>query len=39
MEMPPHETKPKTLEDIRREDELIAKAKAGQLAEKETPRD
>jgi len=33
LETPPPETKPKTLEDIKREDELIAKAKAGMLAE------
>jgi len=33
LETPPPETKPKTLEDIKREDELIAKAKAGILAE------
>lgn len=32
-ELPP-ETKPKTLEDVKREDELIAKAKAGELVEK-----
>ncbi len=37
LETPPPETKPKTLEDIRHEDELIAKAKAGKLAEKEAP--
>jgi pyruvate carboxylase subunit B len=35
LETPPPETKPKTLEDIKREDELIAKAKAGKLAEAE----
>jgi len=29
LETPPPETKPKTLEDVKREDELIAKAKAG----------
>jgi pyruvate/oxaloacetate carboxyltransferase len=34
LEAPPPEVKPKTLEDIKREDELIAKAKAGQLVEK-----
>ncbi len=33
LETPPPETKPKTLEDIKREDELIVKAKAGMLAE------
>ncbi len=34
LETPPPELKPKTMEDIRREDELIAKAKAGKLIEK-----
>jgi len=34
LESPPPEVKAKTLEDVRREDELIAKAKAGQLVEK-----
>ena len=34
LESPPPETKPKTLEDVKREDEIIAKAKAGKLAEK-----
>jgi len=34
LETPPPEVKPKTLEDVKREDELIAKAKAGQLVEK-----
>ncbi|TEU04254.1 MAG: pyruvate carboxylase subunit B [Dehalococcoidia bacterium] len=34
LEEPPPETKPKTLEDVNREDELIAKAKAGKLEEK-----
>ncbi|HUU62444.1 MAG TPA: pyruvate carboxylase subunit B [Dehalococcoidia bacterium] len=34
LEEPPPETKPKTLEDVKREDELIAKAKAGKLEEK-----
>jgi pyruvate carboxylase subunit B len=33
LETPPPEVKPKTMEDIRREDELIAKVKAGKLAE------
>jgi len=37
LETPPPEVKPKTMEDVRRENELIAKAKAGKLAEKETP--
>jgi pyruvate carboxylase subunit B len=35
LETPPPEVKPKTLEDIKREDELIAKAKAGLLVEKQ----
>ena len=35
LETPPPEVKPKTLEDVKREDELIAKVKAGKLAEKE----
>jgi pyruvate carboxylase subunit B len=34
LETPPPETRPKTLEDVKREDELIAKAKAGKLADK-----
>jgi len=34
LETPPPELKPKTMEDIRHEDELIAKAKAGKLREK-----
>ena len=34
LEEPPPETKLKTLEDVKREDELIAKAKAGKLVEK-----
>lgn len=33
LEEPPPETKGKTLEDIKREDELVAKAKAGELVE------
>jgi len=33
-EQPPPETKPKTLEDVKREDELIEKALKGQLMEK-----
>lgn len=33
LETPPPEVKPKTMEDVRREDELIAKAKAGKLVE------
>ncbi len=34
LETPPPETRPKTLEDVKREDQLIAKAKAGKLVEK-----
>jgi len=34
LEKPPEAVKPKTLEDIKREDELIAKAKAGKLVER-----
>ncbi len=34
LEQPPPETKTKTLEDIHREDEIIAKAKAGELVSK-----
>jgi pyruvate carboxylase subunit B len=34
LEEPPPETKPKTLEEVKREDELVAKAKAGKLVEK-----
>ncbi len=34
LETPPPETRPKTLEDVKREDELIAKAKAGKPADK-----
>ncbi len=34
LETPPPEVKPKTMEDVKREDELIAKAKAGKLVEK-----
>ena len=37
LETPPPEVKPKTMEDVKREDELIAQAKAGKLAEKEVP--
>jgi len=33
LETPPIEVSPKTLEDVRREDELIAKAKVGKLVE------
>ena len=34
LEQPPPETKPRTLEDVKREDELIARVKAGKLFEK-----
>jgi pyruvate carboxylase subunit B len=34
LEQPPESVKPKTLEDVAREDQLIAKAKAGKLVEK-----
>ncbi len=37
LESPPEEVKPKTLEDVEKEDELIAKAKAGELVEKKEP--
>ncbi len=37
LETPPPDVKPRTLEDVKREDELIAKAKAGKLAEKAAP--
>ncbi|MFW6150735.1 MAG: pyruvate carboxylase subunit B [Chloroflexota bacterium] len=35
LEEPPEETKPKTLEDIHREDELIARIKSGELQQAE----
>ena len=35
LETPPPEVMARTMEDVRREDELIAKAKAGQLVEKQ----
>jgi len=35
LEIPPPEVKPRTMEDVKREDELIAKAKAGKLVEKQ----
>ena len=35
LETPPPEVKAKTLEDVKREDELMAKARAGQLVEKQ----
>ncbi len=39
LETPPPEVKPKTVEEVKREDELIAKLKAGKLAEKQaTPK-
>ncbi|MDY6835854.1 MAG: pyruvate carboxylase subunit B [Chloroflexota bacterium] len=34
LETPPDEIKPKTLDDIKKEDDIIAKAKAGKLQEK-----
>ena len=34
LEKPPADTLPRTLEDVRREDELIAKARAGKMVEK-----
>ncbi len=34
LETPPPEVMPRTMEDVRKEDELIARAKAGQLTEK-----
>ena len=37
LETPPPEVKAKTMEDVRRENELVAKAKAGKLARAETP--
>jgi pyruvate carboxylase subunit B len=39
LEEPPQETKAKTLDDVRREEELIAKLKAGKLAEREAAKD
>jgi len=35
LETPPTEVKPRTMEDVKREDELITKAKAGELVEKQ----
>ncbi len=37
LETPPPEVKAKTMDDVRRENELVAKAKAGKLAAAETP--
>ena len=37
LESPSADTRARTLEDVKKEDELIAKAKAGKLAEKEAP--
>lgn len=34
LETPPPETRPKTLEDVKKEDQLIAKAKAGKVMDK-----
>jgi len=39
LEPMPEEMKPKTLEDIKKEEELIAKAKAGKLIEKPEPQE
>jgi len=38
LETPPEETKAKTLNDVKREEELIAKLKAGKLAEREAAK-
>ncbi|MFC1907850.1 pyruvate carboxylase subunit B [Chloroflexota bacterium] len=35
LEVPPPKVKPKTMDDVRREDEVIVKAKAGKLVEKQ----
>jgi len=37
LETPPPETMPKTIEDVKQEDTLIAKAKAGKLVQKVSP--
>jgi pyruvate carboxylase subunit B len=37
LEKPPEDTRARSLEDVRKEDELIAKAKAGKMTEKEAP--
>ncbi len=37
LESPPDEVKPKTMEDVKKEEELVAKAKAGKLIEKKEP--
>ncbi|MFO7839731.1 MAG: pyruvate carboxylase subunit B [Desulfosalsimonadaceae bacterium] len=37
LESPPDELKPKTIEDVKKEEELVAKAKAGELVEKKEP--
>ncbi len=37
LESPPEEVKPKTLEDVKKEEELVARAKAGELVEKKEP--
>jgi pyruvate carboxylase subunit B len=34
LETPPADTRPRTLDDVKREDEIVAKAKAGKLVEK-----
>ncbi|AKG53966.1 pyruvate carboxyl transferase subunit B [Dehalogenimonas sp. WBC-2] len=38
LETPPADTKPRTLEDIKREDDIIARAKAGKLVEKSSEK-
>jgi pyruvate carboxylase subunit B len=37
LEKPPEDTKPRTLDDVKKEDELIATARAGKLQEKVVP--
>ena len=37
LEKPPADTRPKTLEEVKKEDALMARAKSGQLAEKTRP--
>jgi pyruvate carboxylase subunit B len=39
LEKPPEETKARTMDDVKREDELIARLKAGKLAEREAARE
>jgi pyruvate carboxylase subunit B len=38
LETPPPDTKPRTLEDVKKEDELIARAKAGKLLSPDSPK-